>query len=277
MRISRSACWALAALIAAPTPSWSAEARLEGRLSVEGQGAAALEIRLIRLQDGRVLGARSDASGHFEMPLPVGVYALEAPTGYRIAEGPRIVSVGAGADLQAAVVLASQAFSPLSIDHEPSGCVRAETHSLIDARIEPLEAVQEARVFFRSNRTQEFFHALMIPLQARFRACLPPVLEDAGPVDYYFAAESRAGVFVRTAPFSLAVVTDDESCPQPYRVLPRCPEGFPILDYGGGPPGVLPAGLEGGTRTIAGVVAVGAGVIGIGSLLPGPGPASPSR
>jgi hypothetical protein len=246
-------------------------------LSLEGTGPAALELRLIGLDDGRVTTARSDAEGRFRTSLPSGTYALEAGTGYRIASGPRVVSLAVGADLQAAVMLAAQSTAPLTIEHEANHCLAAETRSILGARIEPRADVGEARVYFRSKRTQEYYYATLVPVDERYQACIPAALADAGPIEYYFAAESTGGGFVRTAPFLMPVVSATDQCPEDRDTLPRCPSGFPVLSYGAETGAATFGGLTGVPGTIATIVGVGAGAVGIGFLLPGQGPASPSR
>lgn len=275
MRVMRSACWVLATLMAIPSPSSAAESRIEGSLSLDGQGPAALEIRLIGLDDGRVATARSDASGRFGAVLAPGAYALEATAGYRIRSGPRVVSLRAGDGVDAALVLAAEVYAPVTVEHENWGCELAETRSYIEARIEPPDPVEEARIYFRSNRTTEFF---FMPLQRegdRFFGCLPATLENAGPVEYYFTARTQAGA-TRTALYSMDVVKDAPSCPERTRPLRPCPPGVGV--QANSPSGAPVAGVPGaGTGTIGGIVAIGASGIGITTILLSPSPASPSR
>lgn len=271
----RSACWGLAALLAIPSTSSAAESRIEGSLSLEGRGPAALEIRLIGLDDGRVSVARSGANGRFEATLAPGAYAVEAALGYRIRSGPRVVSLRAGDGVEAALVLAAEAYAPITIEHEAWGCELAETRSYIETRIEPSAPVEEARVYFRSNRTTEFFFMPLQPEGDRFFGCLPATLENAGPVEYYFAART-AGGSTRSALYSMAVVKDAPSCPAQTRPLRPCPPGVaaPAYSAAGAPVGAVPGG---GAGTIGGGVAIGAAGLGITTILLNPAPASPSR
>lgn len=274
----RSAYWVLATLMAIPRPSSAAEtSRIEGSLSLDGRGPAPLEIRLIALEDGRVRSARSGADGRFRQVLPAGTYALEAASGYRIQSGPRIVSLRAGDGVDAALVLAREAYAPVTIEHEPWGCELAETRSYLEARILPSDPVQEARVYFRSNRTTEFFFMPMQREGERYFVCLPPSLADAGPVEYYFAARTEAAA-TRSPLFALAVAKEAARCPAETRPLRPCPPGIGVPMYGAD--GVAVAEIPGGGAglgTLGGVVTVGAGGLGITTILLGSGPASPSR
>lgn len=275
MRVKRTACWGLATLMAIPSSSNAAESRIEGSLSLEGRGPAALEIRLIGLDDGRVATARSGADGRFSAVLAPGAYALEAAAGYRIRSGPRVVSLRPGDGVDAALVLAAEAYAPVTIEHEAWGCELAETRSYIETQIEPPDAVEEARIYFRSNRTAEFF---FMPLQreaGRFFGCLPATLEHAGPVEYYFTARTQAAA-TRSALYSMDVVKDAPSCPARTRPLRPCPPGVATPAYSA--TGAPVAGVSGsGTGTIGGIIAIGASGLGITTILLGPAPASPSR
>jgi hypothetical protein len=263
--------------MATPRPASAAESRISGSLSLEGGAPAALEVRLIGLDDGRVATLRSDSLGRFGATLAPGTYALEAGTGYRIARGPRIVSLRAGDGVDAALVLAAAAYAPVTIEHERWGCELAETRSYIETRIVPPDPVEEARVYFRSNRTLDFFYMPMQREGERFFACLPATLENAGPVEYYFTART-ASAPTRSPLFSLAVVRDAPSCPADTRPLRPCPPGVGMMAYdaSGAAAGSLPGGGA-GASTIGGVIAVGAGGLGITTILLGSGPASPSR
>jgi len=275
VRVKRSACWVLATLVAIPSSSSAAESRIEGSLSLEGRGPAALEIRLIGLEDGRVATLRSDAQGRFRAPLAPGAYALEASSGYRIRSGPRVVSLRSGDGVEAALVLAAEVYAPVTLEHDAWGCELAETRSYIETRIEPPDPVEEARIYFRSNRTSEFF---FMPLQRegeRFFVCLPATLENAGPVEYYFTARTQAAT-TRTALYSMDVVKDAPSCPERTRPLRPCPPGVGPQAYGSSTG--APVGLPGGSMgTLGAIVAIGASGLGITTILLGAAPASPSR
>lgn len=274
----RSACWVLATLMALPGLSSAAEtSRIEGSLSLDGRGPLPLEIRVIAIEDGRVRSVRSGADGRFREVLPPGTYALEAASGYRIQSGPRVVSLRAGDGVDAALVLAREAYAPVTIEHESWGCEVAETRSYVETRILPPDPVEEARVYFRSNRSAEFFFMPMQREGERYFACLPPTLADAGPVEYYFAARTNAAA-TRSPLYSLAVVKEAPSCPAETRPLRPCPPGVGAPVYGAN--GVAVAEIPGGGAglgTLGAVVTVGAGAIGITTLLLSPGPASPSR
>jgi len=246
-------------------------------LSLEGRGPAALELRLIGLDDGRVATLRSGSDGRFEIALRPGSYAVEAAAGYRIRSGPRVVSLRSGDGIDAALVLAAEAYAPVTIEHEPWGCELAETRSYIETRIVPAEPVEEVRIHFRSNRTTAFFQ---MPLQRegeRFFVCLPATLENAGPVEYFFTART-ASAATRSALFSMEVVGDAPSCPAETRPLRPCPPGLgaPVYDASGTAVAGVPGGGT-GASTIGGIIAVGAGGLGITTILLGPSPASPSR
>lgn len=281
----------LALLLSPVSQAWAVDlARVDGTVSLSGRPAAAgLEVRFLELKTGRVTSVRSDAAGAFHAPVPAGVYAIEAGQGYEISRGPRIVSAAPGQVLAASLLLAPvQAPAPTGLDlqHSPRGCVPADEHPEIDAALKPAARVKQARVYFKGAREDEFHYVEMVPEIGRYVACLPRPKKDAGPIDYYIEAIGNDGSTARSSNVNSLVVDRNDTCPADRRVASVCPCLVPVAVFNTAGQPIVPGAWTGvagggaglGTKTTAGLILIGAGLIGVAIELPGgSGPASPSR
>lgn len=289
--IRRSLATFLALLLSPVSPASAVDlARVEGTVSLAGKPApTGTEVRLLDLTSGRVTATRSEPDGVFRMPIPPGVYAVEAGRGYEISRGPRIVSAAAGQVVAASLFLAAlpdTASGALELQHSPKGCLTADEHPEIDAALRPATKVKQARVYFKGAREKEYHYVEMIPEIGRYVACLPEPHKDAGPVDYYVEATGTDGGTTRSQEVSSLVVDRNDTCPVDRRIASVCPCRVPVAVFNMAGQPAFPSAFGGvagqvggsiGATTTASLITIGAAIIGVGIQLPGPGPASPSR
>ena len=170
-----------------------------------------------------------------------------APTtpGEGIRQGP--------ATLSPASSTAEATATPVRIRHEPIGCMVAGQHPIIDAMIEPVEAVARARVYFRSALGREYYFVDMARVGRTFVGKLPKPSVAASPVTYYVAAYTGARDALvesgRTPEASVVVVAAPlaRSASDP-AARATCPSGEPIASFG--PPGAVTVYSAGGADLV---------------------------
>jgi len=276
-------------------PGASAEpiaAEVQGSVTLEGGRSlpASVELRLVDLDTGRVVGVKTDGSGRFETQVSPGLYGLDlAKSGYEIVGGPHVLAATPGHSIVASLAVsprspeAAEAPSGPRIVHEALGCMPADENPEVEAVIEPAASVQDPRVYFHAARDTKFYYVDMMPEVGRFVACLPPPKAGSGPITYYIAA-SAGGVESRIANIEADVIGGSSSCPVGRRMAVVCPCAGPVAAYLQN--GILasPPGFAAGTALGAGIgssaikIGTAVGILGIGLLLGDNGaPASPSR
>ncbi|HUG54096.1 MAG TPA: hypothetical protein VMR21_10855, partial [Vicinamibacteria bacterium] len=100
----------------------------------------------------------------------------------------------------------------LAIDHAAVGCVVAERHPQLQARIDPADGVARARVHFRTAADQPWYAVAMTAQGPAFTATLPRPKKTLESFQYYIEATSRAFSTARTPEHTAAVVGDGAGC-----------------------------------------------------------------
>lgn len=98
------------ALFAPPTASPAAPlAVLTGVVTtLQGNPLTQLELDLVNLDNGKVTPMRTDGIGAFRTAVEAGLYTVDAArSGYKVARGPRVVSLASGQAGTAEIALAS--------------------------------------------------------------------------------------------------------------------------------------------------------------------------
>jgi hypothetical protein len=103
--------------------------------------------------------------------------------------------------------------------HEPIGCLIARRYPEIDATIEPVSEVAEARLYFKSARS-DWFWVKMTNNDGRFVGRLPKPQVAASPVRYRIEARRTDGQVVSTERHAAVVAADESACPEGARVAP---------------------------------------------------------
>lgn len=111
MAVKRLIALALAGtLFVPPTTSHAAPlAVLTGvATSLQGNPLTQVELDLVNLDNGKVTPLRTDGVGAFRTAVEAGLYTVDAGrSGYKVARGPRVVSLASGEAGTAEIVLAS--------------------------------------------------------------------------------------------------------------------------------------------------------------------------
>lgn len=152
------------------------------------------------------------------------------------------------------------------IEHEGVGCIVADKHPRLEARVVPAESVRRARVFFRAAGSSAWYFVEMKPAAGVFQAALPKPKQSTRSIDYYIDAVDDAMREARTAEFAPTIVAQGEKCSSPLPVataLAAAPvsvgaaAGAPAVPAGFAKAGIV--GIGGGLSTGALVAVVGGG------------------
>jgi hypothetical protein len=148
-----------------------------------------------------------------------------------------------------------------AIDHSQPGCVVARQFPLLTARIDPMDRVARARVYFRATGKPQWYYVDMRRVEGMFRATLPRPRKGTPRIEYYIEALDTSAASTRTPDYSPAVVTGKMECS---RVAVAAGTGTaPSAVAVGAPPGapLVPAGFEAnGIVAAVAPAAVGAAV-----------------
>ena len=173
----------------------------------------------------------------------------------------------------------------ISIEHRPVRCIVAERFPVLEARLEPAEAVGRAQVLFRAIGTDDWYFVEMTQEKGLFRGVLPKPLATTETIEYYLQAFDRSLAEARTPDYAPAVVKAGAcaaSLPQAAtlaiaKVVLGCltpgvgalPSGFSAIGIAAGlasgSAGVAAGAAAGGGEaagTAAGAVAGGSGISG---------------
>lgn len=263
-QVRRLATVTLAALMAAG-PALPAQSPAVFRASVTavgGEAVSGLGIRLVNLDDGRVVAASTDASGRLSTELEPGTYVLDtAGSGRTLLGGQRVVSLASGQVYTAALSLGAPGAAPgsgLTVNHDPLGCLLADSFSQVEAQVLPADRPVQVRVVFRTPPANESLYVDMAPVtDGVYRGTLPKFTAANSPVTYWIEASAADGGKARTAEVSASVVSGRGGCARMATVVPAGPAaGLHVGAAAAASGGVL--GLSSTTALlVGGVVAVG--------------------
>jgi hypothetical protein len=160
----------------------------------------------------------------------------------------------------------------IRIEHAAIGCVVAERFPLIEARLDPADAVSRASVHFRTDAATHWYTVAMKADGPGFKAVLPKPKKSLARFQYYVDATDRAFATSRTPEQTVQVVPDPVGCQgrmmastvaSAASILLEVPAGAPVVPAGFGSAGVA-TGSAAGATSAAG--ASGGGGIGAGTV-----------
>ena len=169
-------------------------------------------------------------------------------------------------------VLSLLAATTLSIDHRATGCVAAERHPVIQARITPAQNIGRARVVFRAGQTAHWYAVEMQAEGTTFRGTLPQPLKATRGIEYYVEAIDTGLAESRTAQHTAQVA---ESCPTEMDQMSVTTAAITVSRLLGSAPGLpvgfssagLTAGTAAGTTAAAAATAGGGGGLSTPAIL----------
>jgi len=95
----------------------------------------------------------------------------------------------------------------VAIDHDAVACIVSDRFPVIEAGLEPAEAVGRARVLFRAGGTTDwYFVEMRLDQGCLFQAVLPKPLATTKQVEYYVEVHDRSLASGRTASYAPVVV-----------------------------------------------------------------------
>ena len=142
------------------------------------------------------------------------------------------------------------------IEHQGVGCIVANKHPRIDARVTPVDSLARARVYFRAVGTPAWYFVTMKPVAGVLQGALPKPGKATKAIDYYVEAVDKSFHEARTAEFQPSVVQQGDGCPNGKMIATALASAPVALGAGAGAPAV-PAGFAN-----AGIVGIGGGLSG---------------
>src|SRR5262249_58085781 len=114
------------------------------------------------------------------------------------------------------------AAQPVTIDHNPVGCMVAGKYPRLSACLSPQSQVKRARVYFRPEDASIFYYVEMKPSAPCFEGILPkPTRKLVGKkVFYYLDAADRSFAESRTEDRTAEVVATELDCKKDTPVAP---------------------------------------------------------
>jgi hypothetical protein len=178
----------------------------------------------------------------------------------------------AAATLLATLVSVSLARGALTVQHDGVGCVLAEHHPRLEARISPEDEVARARVFFRTAGTPHWYFVEMTSQAGSWTGVLPKPKASTERIEYYLEATDKVFSPARTPERTAPVVPGPAACQKDAVMAASAPAARVVVTAAAGgpavPAGFLDAGLlaAGGAGVPVGLIA---GVVGGGAALGG--------
>jgi len=96
--------------------------------------------------------------------------------------------------------------SPLSIGHDPLGCVTTEMAPLVDARVAPPPRFDRGYVYFRAAGTEDFYYTPMKGVPQNLEGVLPRPLPEIKAIDYKVRARDVESLNAETREYTPPVV-----------------------------------------------------------------------
>ena len=263
----------LAILLACPPSVFGApaEGAVQGTVTVDGRPLSGMDLSLVNVGTGSVHTTRSGTGGNFELSLAPGAYVIagDARAGLSVTRAPAVVRVEAGlvasADLEfvALSVPASQVppetpeEQGATIQHDEIRCMLAGEFPIMDAGVEPAEAVVRARVYFRSSLSDEWYFVEMNQEDLIFRGWLPRPQIPASPITYYIQVTTTDFGESRTGEVAARIVEFEDECEDdPMAAYGTPPADLTVFSASTGAAAGIPTGFA-----VGGGLALGAGAL----------------
>ena len=147
---------------------------MKGRVVVNLQGLEGIPLTLVNVATGHSFAVRTAKDGSYSISLPSGSYVVSSPgiRGLSIGRAPLLIQVTSGrfasANVEMTRTLAPQGASGTVIFHNPIGCVASNQFPVFDTTFEPAGSVVSARLYFKSNLSDEWFYTEFQALSGNF-------------------------------------------------------------------------------------------------------------
>jgi polysaccharide export outer membrane protein len=113
----------------------------------------------------------------------------------------------------------------ISINHQPIDCFVKDRFALVEVEVRPAMDVSRVRVFFKSEKEDEFHFIPVTLSQGRFIGKLPRPREKAHTLTYYIEIAGADGTVRKTPEITAEVVKSVETCAEGRRVAGAGEEG----------------------------------------------------
>lgn len=138
---------------------------VKGRVAIDLKGVEGIPITLVNVTTGKSFTVRTARDGAFSISLPNGSYVVSSPglSGLSIGRAPVLIQVSSGKFASANIELARSLLQEgpggqLVIFHNPIGCVAQNEFPVFDIAFQPAGLVVSARLYFKSNLSDEWFY-----------------------------------------------------------------------------------------------------------------------
>jgi polysaccharide export outer membrane protein len=113
----------------------------------------------------------------------------------------------------------------ISINHQPIDCFVKDRFALVEVEVRPAMDVSRVRVFFKSEKEDEFHFIPVTLSQGRFIGKLPRPREKAHTLTYYIEIAGGDGTVRKTPEMTAEVVKAPDNCAEGRRVADAGEEG----------------------------------------------------
>lgn len=186
MRIAQIARIAVVASLLCGTASADVPGgQVKGRLSLDGAATAGLAFTLVNTQTGQQFVVKASPNGEFTQSLPAGSYVVGGTSSFAIGRAPLVVRVDKGrvasAEIELVRAMATEQ-GGITIFHSPVTCIQNDEFTVLDAAFDPLDALANGRLYFKSNLSDEWFYTEFQKLEGEFEKLSRTQYDDAGAV-----------------------------------------------------------------------------------------------
>ncbi len=148
---------------------------VKGRVLVDLKGLEGVPLTLVNVSTGQSFSVRTARDGSYSLSLPSGSYVVASAgvRGLSIGKAPLVIQVTAGrfasANIEMARVLRQESANEgTSIFHNPIACVAKNEFPVFDTTFRPAGSVVSARLYFKSNLSDEWFYTEFQTLSGDF-------------------------------------------------------------------------------------------------------------
>ena len=159
------AVFLVAGLLSARLLPGATQGGVKGRVLVNLQGIEGIPLTLVNVATGQSFSVRTSKDGSYSLSLPNGSYVVSSSgvRGLAIGKAPLLIQVTSGRFASANIELArafiqSATGGGTSIFHNPIGCVASNQFPVFDLAFQPAGSVVSARLYFKSNLSDEWFY-----------------------------------------------------------------------------------------------------------------------
>src|SRR5262245_5519145 len=160
---------------------------VKGRVLVNLQGLEGVPLTLINVSTGQSYTVRTSRDGVFSVSLPNGSYVVSSAgvRGLSIGKAPLLLQVTSGkfasANIELARSLVQDATGGAAIYHNPISCVANNEFPVFDMTFQPAASVVGARLYFKSNLSDEWFYTEFQTLSGDFPKYKWTLADEANP------------------------------------------------------------------------------------------------